>query len=181
VSWTSVAFKSQDDRSSEPVIRRVNYEGPHAPAVGETEVLSRRAGPATNGTTRVSVAGAPELSVDCGYDPRDGAIKHGISGRLGDQRLRIVRPRFSLTPRSRAIFFELEDGQRWALVSSGFARCELRRGSPGGEAIFRSGTPMKPAVEEGIQPHEVAFVVTCSVLGSLYELTKILARVAKGI
>jgi len=181
VTWTTAVVKTEDDRTSEPVVRRVHYEGPPAPAVGETEVLSRRAGPATNGSTRVAVTGLPEMVIDCGYGPRDTAIKEGISGRLGDVGLHIVRPRFSLTPKSRAIFFEFDDGKRWALVSSGFARCELRRGGPDGDAIFRSGNPEKWTVVDGIEPQEVALVVACNLLGSLYELTKILGRVAKGI
>jgi hypothetical protein len=159
----------------------VHYEGPPARAVGEAEVLSRRAGPETNGSSRISVPGLAEMVIDCGYGPRDTAIKNGISGQLGDLGLRIVRPRFSLTPRSRAIIFEFDDGRRWALVSSGFARCELRRGSPGGDAIFRSGNPLKPAVVDSIDLQEVALIVACAVLGSLYELTKILGRLAKGV
>jgi len=181
VTWVSVALKSDSDHSSKPVIRRVHYEGPPALAVGETEVLGRRAGPETNGTTRIAVTGLPEMVIDCGYGPRDTAIKNGLSGRLGDKGLRIVRPQFSLTPRSRAITFEFDDGRSWALVSSGFGRCELRRGSPGGNAVFRSGNPLKPAVVEDIELEEVAFVVACATLGSLYELTKILGRLAKGI
>jgi hypothetical protein len=34
---------------------------------------------------------------------------------------------------------------------------------------------------EDIELEEVAFVVACATLGSLYELTKILGRLAKGI
>ena len=99
MTWVSVALKSDSDHSSKPVIRRVHYEGPPALAVGETEVLGRRAGPETNGTTRIAVTGLPEMVIDCGYGPRDTAIKNGLSGRLGDKGLRIVRPQFSLTPR----------------------------------------------------------------------------------
>lgn len=129
MTWLVVEMREEDDRSSKPVVHRVRYEGPHGPARAETQVMARKYG--ANGSTSVSVPGLPELLIEADYRPSDRALKRGVPGRLGDQAARLVRPRYLLTPKSRAIYFELEDGRRWALKSSGFARC----------AWFRDGSP----------------------------------------
>lgn len=182
MSWISVRLELEGSVRDARSVNRVHYDGPHGPATGAADIVGgvRMKRPAVEeGQTAVTGADLPKLSLDCGYGPMDSTLRKGIEGSLGDVPLRIVRPRYGLLPSSRAVHFELDDGRRWMLVSSGFAKCELRRESSDGAPIFHAMKSV--AVADEIEPEEVALVVACETLGSLYQLTKIGARFFQGI
>lgn len=175
-----VHFEESHDRDADPVIKRTLYDGPLGPAVAEssggTHGLRKGKGVET-GRTQVRGDQVPPVDLDCDAGPQDFTLRRGIEGRIDGTPLRLVRPRYGLIPSRRAIHFELADGRRWVLISSGFARCELRRNSTGGQPVFHT----RHGVAANIQPEEVALVVACQSLGSLYLLTKIVGRAVQGI
>ena len=182
MSWVPAGFDKQRDLNTTPVVTRVLYEGPHGPATGEaqggTSGLSKGKGVET-GRTRVTGPAVPEVEVQSDYGPKDLTLRRGIEGHLGNQELLIVRPGFGLSPVSRAIHFKLDDGRSWVLISSGFARCELRRGSAEGAPAFRASS--NPELASDITPDEVALAVVCETLVTLYDLTKIFGRLTEGL
>jgi len=179
-AWVPVHFKESYDRDVKPIIKHTLYEGPRGPAVAEssggTHGLRKGKGVET-GRTRVRGDQVPPVDLDCDAGPQDFTLRHGIEGRIDGAPLRLVRPRYGLLPSRRVIHFDLADGRRWVLISSGFARCELRRKSTDGEPVFDT----RRGVAANIQPEEVALVVACESLGSLYLLTKIVGRVFQAI
>lgn len=182
MSWTPILFTRQHQREAAGMVTKVQYNGPHGSAVAESSGGSyglRKGRGVETGRTTVTGQHLPMVDIACASGPKDFTINRGIEGRVGAQALRISRPRFGLLPSGRVIHFDLEDGRRWVLISSGFAQCELRRGSSRGEAIFTG--PRSYAAGPGIRPDEVALVVACETLHSLYGLVKILARLTEGI
>jgi hypothetical protein len=182
MSWVPARFDRQRDLNAKPVVTRVHYEGPHGPATGEaqggTSGLGKGKGVET-GRTRVAGPAVPEVEIRSDYGPKDITLRRGIEGHLGTQELLIVRPRFGLNPPDRAIHFKLDDGRSWILISSGFARCELRRGAIEGSPAFRASRNPELASDAG--PEEVALAVVCETLVTLYDLTKILGRLTEGL
>jgi hypothetical protein len=182
MSWVPARFDKQRDLNAKPVVTRVHYEGPHGPATGEaqggTSGLAKGKGVET-GRTRVTGSALPEVEIQSDYGPKDITLRRGIEGHLGTQGLLIVRPRFGLTPAGRTIQFKLDDGRTWILISSGFARCELRRGSIEGAPAFRASR--NPELASDATPEEVALAVVCETLVTLYDMTKILGRLTEGL
>ena len=121
----------------------------------------------------------PEVEIQSDYGPKDITLRRGIEGHLGPHELVIVRPSLGLSPASRAIHFKLDDGRSWILISSGFARCELRRGSIEGEPAFRASG--NPELASAVTPEEAALAVVCETLVTLYDMTKILGRLTEGL
>jgi hypothetical protein len=181
MNWVPARFERQRDLNATPVVTRVRYEGPHGPATGEAQGgtfgLAKGKGVET-GRTRVTGPEVPELEVRSDIGPKDFTLRRGIEGHLGNLELLIVRPGFGLAPARRIIHFKLDDGRKWILISSGFARCELRRGSIEGEPALRASR--NPELASDVTPEEVALAVTCETLGTLYEQTKILGRLTEG-
>jgi hypothetical protein len=179
-AWERVHFEEIYDRDASPIIKRILYDGPHGPAVAEssggTHGLRKGKGVET-GRTHVRGDLVPPVDIDCDAGPQDFTLRRGIEGRIDGAPLRLLRPRFGLLPSRRAIHFELGEGRRWMVISSGFARCELRRNLADGEPVFR--TPNQ--VVANIQPEEVALVIVCRALGTLCQQTKILGRLVQGI
>jgi hypothetical protein len=182
MSWVPARFDKQRDLNATPIVTRVRYEGPHGPASGEaqggTSGIRKDQGVET-GSTMVTGPTVPALDLQSDYGPKDFTLRNGIEGHLGNLGLRIVRPRFGLTTASRTVHFNLDDGRTWVLISSGFARCELRRGSIQGEAAFRASRT--PELASDITPEEVALAVACETLGTLYDMSKIFGRLTEGI
>jgi hypothetical protein len=182
MSWIPARFDKEFDRNVTPVVTRVRYEGPHGPATGEsgggTSGLGKGQGVET-GRTTVTGPSVPEIEVQSAQGPKDFTMRRGIEGHLGNLGLLIVRPRFGLAPASRVIHFRLDDGRTWILISSGFARCELRRNSIEGPPAMRASR--SPEFAPDITPEEVALAVTCETLGTLYDQTKILGRLTEGL
>jgi hypothetical protein len=182
MSWAPARIDRQRDLKATPVVTRVHYEGPHGPATGEaqggTSGLGKGKGVET-GRTRVTGPAVPEVEIQSDYGPKDITLHRGIEGHLGPQGLVIVRPSFGLTPASRTIHFKLDDGRSWILISSGFARCELRRGSIEGVPAFRASG--NPELSSDVTPEEVALAVVCETLVTLYDMTKILGRLTEGL